>query len=78
VGYSRDEFLGPHASVFVIEQELPRMEKEKYPNRRRESAAWMRKRKGGSCFSLSLRWHQADYNGRRSNFVFATEHPKSQ
>jgi hypothetical protein len=34
--------------------------------------------KDGSRFSLSLRWHQADYNGRRSNFVFATEHPKSQ
>jgi hypothetical protein len=44
VGYSRDEFLGLHASVFVIEQDLPRMEKEKHANRRGESAAWMRKR----------------------------------
>jgi hypothetical protein len=49
-----------------------------WANRWGESAAWTRKRKDGSRFSLSLRWHQADYNGRLSNFVFATEHPESQ
>jgi PAS domain S-box-containing protein len=76
-GYSREEFIGLHASEFVIEQELPRMGKEKQANRWGESAAWTCKRKDGRRFSLSLRWHQAEYNGRLSNFAFATEYRES-
>jgi PAS domain S-box-containing protein len=72
-GYSREEIVGISAKELRPTEEAPRF--EKYVSHdviHGDAGTWTHKRKDGTTFPVSIRYHAIEYNGRRARFVIVT------
>ena len=72
-GYSREEMIGKLARELRPTEEIERF--ETFVSReviQGDAGSWTHKRKDGTTFTVNIRYHGIEYNGRRARFVIAT------
>ena len=72
-GYSREEMVGKSARELRPVEEIARFEKfVAHEVIHGDAGTWTHKRKDGTTFSVNIRYHAIQYNGRQARFVIAT------
>jgi PAS domain S-box-containing protein len=74
-GYSRDEFMGLRPKDIVVAEEHSGLEARRARSRARwgEGHTWTCIRRDGSRFTMKVRFHVTEVNGRQAYLVMATD-----